>query len=177
MYISMSEYLKKSRCSRLSHINLSEPCMEIGHYHNMELRVYLAHELKVMLPDERYQAYVCHACNNEKCSNKHHIYWGTAKDNHLDKVENGTYKTIYEYSVEKYGEEEFRLMCLDYASKGGKAGGGHNKLSKEEITKRTKDVQREPIIRGRIKRLADKWDVSHSQVRRFIKKYVDVNIK
>jgi hypothetical protein len=34
------------------------------------------------------------------------MYWGSPKDNHLDQIENGTAKSIYQRTVEKYGKDE-----------------------------------------------------------------------
>ena len=41
---------------------------------------------------------MCHACNNGKCSNPKHLYWGTASENRMDRVkyENRTLCEIME---------------------------------------------------------------------------------
>ncbi|NBR61182.1 MAG: hypothetical protein EBT86_05960 [Actinobacteria bacterium] len=45
-----------------------------------------------------YMILVCHACNNAKCSNPKHLYWGTPSENRMDRVryENRTLIEIME---------------------------------------------------------------------------------
>ena len=50
-----------------------------------------------------------------------------------------------------------------------------NKLSEKEILDRLKDLKESGSKRGYISNLAKKWNVSHTQVKRFIKKFGDSN--
>ena len=167
MFIKLEEYLQKPLEERQAHLDLESECIEIGGDSRV-FRGLLAHHMKTTM-DFR-NGYVCHKCNNPKCSNVNHLYWGTPHENHLDQIENGTFKTIHERSIEKYGKDEFKKILKKAGAKGGKTGGGHNKLSSEIISSRISDVQ---TITGwgSISKLSAKWNVSHTQVRKFINKY------
>ena len=169
MFIRLEEYLEKSLDERQTHLNLEADCIEIGGDSRV-FRGLLAHHLKTTM-DFR-NGYVCHKCNNPKCSNVLHLYWGTPYENHIDQVEAGTYESIYERSVKKYGETEYKEILKAAASAGGKMGGGHNRLSEETVASRLKDLEKYSG-RGSISKLSEKWNVSHTQVRKFINKYAN----
>ena len=80
MFESMAKYMMRSLEERKYHIDLTEPCHEIGTTYSREYRGLLAHFLRTMLPT-RKEAILCHACNNDGCSNPRHLYWGTYSEN------------------------------------------------------------------------------------------------
>lgn len=86
-YVDIVEYMELTREIRRAHLVLDEACIEIGG-RSREFRGLLAHFLKTTLPP-RSIGVLCHACHNERCSNVKHLYWGTFKDNDLDRIENG----------------------------------------------------------------------------------------
>ena len=96
----ITEHIKKSRDERREHLNLDEPCLERGGNSTVHKGV-LAQYLTTTIPSGRIL--LCHACNNGGCSNPKHLYWGTDKDNLQDAKECGTYKTVWERTIEKYG--------------------------------------------------------------------------
>ena len=114
--LEVSEYLTKSREERRSHLALSEPCSEIGG-NSQEFRALLSYFVGVKIPQKR-EFYLCHACHNKHCSNVHHLYWGTPRDNNIDTMESGNWKSIATGMREKYGEEKFREMVTAAAKKG-----------------------------------------------------------
>lgn len=85
--IKIEEYILLSREQRRSHLKLHDPCIERGGF-SVEFKGMLADYLNTSIP-KGYKIYLCHACHNEKCSNKVHLYWGTPTDNRVDAVENG----------------------------------------------------------------------------------------
>ena len=166
MFSSLSDYLKQnSREERRAHLDLNQSCIEIG-TDSRTCRGLLGHYFKTRV-DYR-NGYVCHACNNSKCSNVNHLYWGSPTDNHIDQVEAGTHKSIYQRTKEKYGEEKLRQIYQEAGRLGGKAK-RKSVLGEDVISKRIKDFNNEPNNRGKISRLSKKWNVSHTQVTRFLK--------
>lgn len=104
MFIDIEEYIKKSREERRAHLKLDEDCILIGGHSSTVYKGLLAHSLGTTIPTRcKPRLLLCHACNVSGCSNPNHLYWGRDIDNHLDQVENGTYKTINERTVAKYG--------------------------------------------------------------------------
>jgi hypothetical protein len=95
-------------------------------------------------------------------------------DNHIDQVENGTMVYVSERTRNKYGDESYRNMMSQFGKKGGAAGGGKNKLSEEIVSSRLKDYFEEFPERGKIGRLAKKWDCTETHARRFIKKHLPI---
>lgn len=87
MFADIVAYMKQTRGERRAHLDLGQSCIEIGG-RSKEFRGLLAHHLKTTLPP-RAVAVLCHACHNEDCSNVAHLYWGTARDNALDIIDNG----------------------------------------------------------------------------------------
>ena len=96
--------LKLPRHERQRHLKLEEACVERGGI-STQHRGVLVEFLDTDFPSG-YGAQLCHACHNDKCSNPRHLYWGTPKENVDDAVANGTHRSIWERSVEKYGLEE-----------------------------------------------------------------------
>lgn len=116
----VSEYLLLSREERRAHIALDEPCSEIGG-NSQEFRGLLSYYVGVKIPQKR-EFYLCHACNNHRCSNVRHLYWGTPKDNVQDMKDAGTYKSITESTKVKYGD-----AYKDVVRRAAKAGADSNK--------------------------------------------------
>lgn len=131
MPIDIKEYMFSSKDERMTHIKLYEKCDERGLKYSYHLTGLLAFTLNTSIPKKGDNAIVCHACNNPKCSNPNHIYWGSYKDNHLDQVDRGTHLSPYERSVLKYGEEQTKNML----SENGKKNKGSTKPKSEEHKK------------------------------------------
>jgi len=122
MFKNISEYIELSREERMSHLKLDESCIEIGGYDSREYRGLLAHYLKTTIPTKHKPIIVlCHACNNSKCSNPNHLYWGTLSDNIKDSKKAGTWKCWYQRNIDKFGEDKAKEMHKIASSKGGKA--------------------------------------------------------
>ena len=171
MFTKIEDYILKNREDRRSHLKLDEDCIEIGGYDSREYRGLLAHFLKTTIPTNR-KIILCHACNNHKCSNPNHLYWGTYQDNHIDAVESGSYKTIYEKSIDKYGRSEFNKMLKEAGSLGGKKGGGHNKLTEEDLDRYRKVFESIDTTKiGWVGKSAKLLGVSHSNIKRIVDKY------
>lgn len=149
----IEEYIIQSKEERQQHIDLTDPCVERGGPAKGGLSSYckglMAHLLDTTIPSG-HKIHVCHACNNEKCSNPKHLYWGTAKENRVDAIQNGG-KTIFECMVEKYGYEE---ACKINAKgkTGNKHGSGNKGKPKSEEHKRKIAENRKG---GRQKKFAD----------------------
>jgi hypothetical protein len=119
--IDIAEFINKSREERRSHLQLDQKCCERGGNSTNHKGV-LAQYLNTTIPSGRIL--LCHACNNSKCSNPVHLYWGTDYDNIIiDGKEFGTHKNPFERRVEKYGLEKARAMN----SRVGNTNGSGNK--------------------------------------------------
>jgi len=92
---------------------------------------------------------LCHACHNAKCSNTDHLYWGSYTDNIDDQKENGTWKNVWERTVDKYGyEEACKMQRLGDKSAGGRAGKGKT-LSAEHKRKISETLSAKDYTRGK----------------------------
>ena len=121
----VENYLAIEQKQRQSHLDLNEECKERGG-NSTNHRGVLAQYLDT--PIYGRPADLCHACHNDKCSNPKHLYWGTRKENVKDSRDNGTFKTPFERTVEKYGyEEACRRNARGDKSAGGKANKGKSK--------------------------------------------------
>jgi hypothetical protein len=106
--IDITEFITRGREERRAHLNLEELCCERGGNSTNHKGV-LAQYLDTTIPSGRIL--LCHACNNSKCSNPKHLYWGTDYDNIIiDGTNFGTHKNPFERRVEKYGLEKARAM-------------------------------------------------------------------
>ena len=138
----IKEFIKESREVRCAHLQLSEQCCERGGNSTNHKGV-LAQFLNTTIPSGRIL--LCHACNNDKCSNPKHLYWGTDKENIM--MDNPNWKNIWDRTVEKYGlEEAKRMNGRGDKSAGGKANKGkpkseeHKKKIAESIKRRYNKV-------------------------------------
>ena len=106
--IDVNEFINRSRDERRFHLRLEELCCERGGNSTNHKGV-LAQYLDTTIPSGRIL--LCHACNNSKCSNPKHLYWGTDYDNIIiDGTEFKTHKTPWDRRVEKYGYEQACAM-------------------------------------------------------------------
>ena len=168
-FVDINKYMLNSRESRREHLRLEESCIEIGG-DSRTCRGLLAHFLQTTIGDR--SVYVCHACYNAKCSNPRHLYWGSPCDNVLDTKESGRWKSFYALLVEKYGLNEAHAMLKIAGSAGGKAGGGHNQLTVDEIQSwRNAIISVDTSKHGFIGKIAKQMNRSHTQARRILCKY------
>lgn len=129
----VEEYLLLEQEERQSHLDMSSPCKERGGI-STNHRGVLAEFLDTQIYGR--PADLCHACNNEKCSNPKHLYWGARKENVRDSINNGTYKYAWDNLVEKYGYEEACRM----QAKGNKSAGGKGNLGKPKTKEHRKKI-------------------------------------
>jgi len=134
--INLTEYINRERNERRLHIELSEPCLERGGNSTNHKGV-LAQFLNTEIPSGRIL--LCHACHNGKCSNPKHLYWGTDRDNMLDAKENGTWKSPWDATVEKYGYEK---ACEMNSMIGNNHGIGNKGKPKSEEHKKNISLNR-----------------------------------
>jgi hypothetical protein len=161
--------MKLSREHRRSHLKLEDHCIEIGGDSRV-FRGLLAHFLGTTIGGK--SCYVCHACNNPKCSNPNHLYWGSPIDNVIDQKESGTWKSGYQKLLDKYGLEKTQAFLRKGAISGGKLGGGSNALSEEDLKKWDSEIKKIDIEKyGWVSKLSKAMNCSHTHVRRTIKKY------
>ena len=78
------EYIKRPKLKRQEHLDLDDYCIERGGGSTL-CKGLLAHLLETTIPNG-HMILVCHACNNGKCSNPKHLYWGTPSENRMDRV-------------------------------------------------------------------------------------------
>jgi hypothetical protein len=164
MFQSIDEYMLKDRNERRNHLDLDQQCMEIGGTGSKEYKGLLAHFLKTTIPTNNRMIHLCHACNNPWCSNPNHLYWGTPKDNLRDSIECGTYKPIFQRSVEKYGIVKALEMVRkqDHSGRESKAKLTDEELLKYENVLRTHDVTKW----GWKTKAAKELGISHTHVKR-----------
>ena len=129
--IDINEFITKPREERRFHLKLDEPCCERGGNSTVHKGV-LAQYLNTTIPSGRIL--LCHACNNDRCSNPNHLYWGTDYDNIIvDGKEFGTHKSPWERRLEKYGYEK---ACAMQSRVNNNNGSGNKGKPKSEEHKR-----------------------------------------
>ena len=114
IFEDIQTYMTRSQDERRAHLDLSQPCVEIGGT-SQQFRGLLAHFLGTTISTTR-GAVLCHACHNGKCSNVQHLYWGTYSENLVDAYANGR-KSISQLLNEKHDEETLK----EIRSKAGRA--------------------------------------------------------
>ena len=127
----INEFIKEPREVRRAHLKLEEPCCERGGNSTNHKGV-LAQYIDTTIPSGRIL--LCHACNNERCSNPKHLYWGTDKENIIE--DNPNWKNPWARSVEKYGLEEARRRN----GRGDKAAGGKANKGKPKSEEHKKKI-------------------------------------
>lgn len=169
MFEEIENYIQRSRVERMQHLKLADACIKIGGYDSREYRGLLAHYLKTTIPTKK-KVVLCHACNDHWCSNVNHMYWGTHKDNHQDKVEAGHFKNVYQATQNKYGDQVKAIQSRN-GRLGGQAGGGKNRLTNEELDAYRKIFESVDTTRyGWISKVAKQLELSHTHVRRIFKR-------
>lgn len=119
--IKIEDYILLPLSERQAHLKLDEPCIERGGREttiSIYMRGVLSHIFDTTIPIGG-KICACHACNNWKCGNYKHIYWGTNRENQLDAVRNGKL-SVWEKTIRKYGIEEARQIQKRSACTGGK---------------------------------------------------------
>ena len=128
---NINEFIKLPREDRRAHLNLEELCCERGGNSTNHKGV-LAQYLDTTIPSGRIL--LCHACNNDKCSNPKHLYWGTDYDNIIiDGTEFKTHRNPWERRVEKYGYDK---ACAMNSKVGNQNGSGNKGKPKSEEHKK-----------------------------------------
>jgi hypothetical protein len=174
MFEIIENYIKKSKEERMAHVVLSEPCIEIGG-NSIEFRGLLAHHLKTEIPTGK-KVLCAHACNNGKCSNPRHLYWGTYSENLIDAQNAGVRKSFYQQALEKYGLEKTREMWAERGRKGGKKGGAATAvvraLTEDEIQKWSLVLSKVDLTKfGWVGKVQKEMGCSHTKVRNVVQKY------
>ena len=133
--IKIEEYLLLSLEERQLHLKLDDPCIERGGPEKGGLSSYckglMAHVHDTTIPSGM-KIHVCHACNNGRCCNPNHLYWGTAKENYADMMANGG-KTLWEKCVEKYGLDEAKRRNKRIGNQNGKGQIGIPKTDEHKV--------------------------------------------
>ena len=106
---------KETKSERQKHLNLEEPCLERGGNSTNHKGV-LAEFLNTTIPHGSKGAFLCNACNNGKCSNPKHLYWGTPKENVDDAIKDGALFNIS--SAAKHNHDEKTKLKISQTLKG-----------------------------------------------------------
>ncbi len=144
MLTVITDYMLLTREERRAHLKLDELCDERGLMYSYHLTGLLAFVLNTTIPKKGDNAIVCHGCNNSKCSNPSHLYWGSYKDNHIDQIENGTWQNPYERAKKKYGVDKASKIYSEN-SKGNKGG---NSPKSEEHKRKISEAIKAKILSG-----------------------------
>lgn len=165
--------IDNSRDTRRSHLKLDTPCIEIGGG-SLEFRGLLAHFVKTTIPRGK-KIILCHACNNGKCSNVEHLYWGTPQDNAYDYLEANPDDTRLDRMRRKYGED-FTEMRRKIAQSAGIASSQSEKAKKKRIDNFKRYIDYFETVDtndwGWKQKAAADLNVSHTQIVRMFKRYL-----
>lgn len=101
-------WINESKEIRQIHLKLDEPCLERGG-DSENFRGLLAYYLETTIP-AGHKIHLCHACNNGKCSNPKHLYWGTSRENIQDAIASGAKKSRKGIPGHKHSEETKRRI-------------------------------------------------------------------
>lgn len=142
--IDITEFITRSREERRAHLRLDEPCCERGGNSTNHKGV-LAQYLDTTIPSGR--TLLCHACNNGKCSNPKHLYWGTDKENTvIDGTEFGSWKSMWQRTVEKYGYEKACEMNSRKMRNNKNGSGNRGKAKSEDHKKKISDAVKKSFL-------------------------------
>lgn len=175
MFQEISEYVKLPLARRQAHLRLDEPCIEIGGYDSREYRGLLAHFLNTTIPTGLRKINLCHRCNNHWCSNPRHIYWGTMAENFHDALEAGRepIDKLLKRKLDAMTPQTKKSWLQNRSSNAGKAGGGSNKLSEDEISRRKELIMSAGFPkRGWLSKASKELCLTHTQVKRFSEKFI-----
>ena len=164
----IEDYILRPFSERQKHLLLSTPCEERGGV-SKDFRGLLARELDTSMPcgGAGRRIHLCHACNNHKCSNPLHLYWGTPLENHQDQVAHGTWILPSDRLKKKLGSPEaIKAFYARLGSLGGKA----RKKTTIEAGLAKKIMAADKTERGWVVRLAKELGVSHTTIRRMVVK-------
>ena len=126
----LEEYILLSKEERQSHIDLSQPCLERGG-NSTNHRGVLAQYLGTFIGGKH--VVLAHACDNGKCSNPNHLYWATHFENTVEDGKNfGSFKSVWERTVDKYGEAKASQMKKETGSQSIAGQGNKGKPKSEE---------------------------------------------
>lgn len=157
----IKKYMLKPRSERQAHLNLRTRCIEVGG-DSKQFRGLLAHTLQTTIP-QGVTIYLCHACGNGRCSNPNHLYWGTPSENNLDQYVHGRPGRGGFWSMTPEGKEHARRL--------GKKYGAPLRLSPGKLKQIRRVIDTELKTVGWKGRAAKKLGVSHTQLRRYLKKF------
>lgn len=169
--IPMGAYIEKSREERKSHIDLSDPCLEVG-CDSQESRALMCLVLNVSAP-KAVKVHLCHACNNPACSNPKHLYWGTPSDNTKDMYQADP-KLAFRVrdAILAKNPNHYKEM----AKLGGVKGGQASALKPEEVAERLYLIRHHNHRQWGFNTLAGKiWGITPQVASRFYKKYGPTN--
>lgn len=127
--IDIEDYIQLPLEDRRKHLRLDDPCIERGGKPGLISNIckgLLAHVLNTSIPMGR-KVLVCHGCNNGFCSNPDHLYWGTPSENTRDSIACGSYVSVKDSTITKYGSDGASKLYSDAGKKGGSAGKGKPK--------------------------------------------------
>ena len=161
MFTDIDDYMCQTREERRAHLMLDSACIEIGGHASTVFKGLLAHHLMTTIPTNK-KVYLCHACNNAKCSNVFHLYWGTPRDNYLDSEEAFFGNRNHERNSPK---------ALAHAKELGKKFGGRNKFSTKEVDQIVQVISDEPKVWGWKQKASKKLGVTATQLNRYIRNY------
>lgn len=169
---SIDIYILKDKTERQKHLQLNTNCIEIGGTDSRNYRGLLAHYLKTTIPFGK-KILLCHACNNHKCSNVNHIYWGTNSENVKDAYDCGANSgdKIRLSLINKYGSEEAWKKQL---SKQGKKAKG--KILYPEVVKKRIELIKNSNIDfskwGWVQKVSDVTGMRHQKINKFFKQHL-----
>ena len=127
--IDILEYIQRTQEARQEHLDLEQECLLRGG-NSTNHRGVLAQYLNT--PIYARPVDLCHGCHNGECSNPKHLYWGTRKENIQDAKDNGTWVSVWESMINKYGYEEACLMNKRNSNPAKGGAGNKGKLKTEE---------------------------------------------
>ena len=166
--IPLIEYMEKTQEERQAHLDLDQPCLEIGS-NSKGARALLAVLLNTTAEGlGKGNGYLCHACHNAKCSNPHHHYFGTPSENVVDMHEDhpNMGKKIRDVILAK-NPNHYRDMAKNRTK-----AIPHNKFTEEQVKERLGQISHlDPTKWGFRKEIAAIWGVSPQFAGRFYKKY------
>lgn len=119
--VKIEEYILLPLEERQSHLRLNEPCIIRGSEKCVSdyMRGVLADRFDTSYPVGQ-TVHACHACGNGSCSNFHHVYWGTPRENGLDSKRDGSRPLVFDSMVKKYGREKALEIVRAAARLGGR---------------------------------------------------------